>query len=312
MLGGGRVLVLPLQVYNATSEINWPVAAVGGMALLIISMIAVAGIQPAPQIQRGAVMAAVASHRMPPGATSRSAPSRSRRRFSSSRRSPSWCSTRSTRSPTTVFPPQGFSTRWYVNLFAQDVFYAAAWRSIVLATLSTAIALVIGTMAAYALVRYRLPAADLIKAFLLSPIVLPKIVLGVALFMFFVRVRTLDNYSSLLVTHVLVILPFVIAMVSAALANFDWTCRRPRWISAPARSRRSSASSCRRFRSAWRSPACSPSSRRSIRSRPRSSWCAPGSNTLPVEMFLYLQKWQDPTIAALSSLLILFAIVLVG
>jgi putative spermidine/putrescine transport system permease protein len=43
MLGGGRVLVLPLQVYNATSEINWPVAAVGGMALLIISMIAVAG-----------------------------------------------------------------------------------------------------------------------------------------------------------------------------------------------------------------------------------------------------------------------------
>ena len=43
MLGGGRVLVLPLQVYNATSEINWPVAAVGGMALLVISMIAVAG-----------------------------------------------------------------------------------------------------------------------------------------------------------------------------------------------------------------------------------------------------------------------------
>jgi putative spermidine/putrescine transport system permease protein len=43
MLGGGRVFVLPLQIYNATSEINWPVAAVGGMALLIISMIAVAG-----------------------------------------------------------------------------------------------------------------------------------------------------------------------------------------------------------------------------------------------------------------------------
>ena len=89
------------------------------------------------------------------------------------------------------------------------MFYAAAWRSILLATLSTAIALTIGTMAAYALTRYKLPAADLTKAFLLSPIVLPKIVLGVALFMFFVRVRLIDNYSSLLVTHVLVILPFV-------------------------------------------------------------------------------------------------------
>jgi putative spermidine/putrescine transport system permease protein len=43
MLGGGRVLVLPLQIYNATSEINWPVAAVGGIALLLIAMIAVAG-----------------------------------------------------------------------------------------------------------------------------------------------------------------------------------------------------------------------------------------------------------------------------
>jgi putative spermidine/putrescine transport system permease protein len=43
MLGGGRVLVLPLQIYNATTEINWPVAAVGGMALLLISMVAVAG-----------------------------------------------------------------------------------------------------------------------------------------------------------------------------------------------------------------------------------------------------------------------------
>jgi len=37
-----------------------------------------------------------------------------------------------------------------------------------------------------------------------------------------------------------------------------------------------------------------------------------GGNTLPIEMFLYLQKWQDPTIAALSSLLILFAIIIVG
>jgi putative spermidine/putrescine transport system permease protein len=42
MLGGGRVLVLPLQVYNATSEINWPVAAVGGLVLLVIAVLVVA------------------------------------------------------------------------------------------------------------------------------------------------------------------------------------------------------------------------------------------------------------------------------
>jgi len=211
----------------------------------------------------------------------------------------------------TVFPPQGFSTRWYANLFAQDAFYAAAWRSIVLATLSTAIALMIGTMAAYALTRYRLPAPDLTKAFLLSPIVLPKIVLGVALFMFFVRVRLIDNYSSLLVTHVLVILPFVIAMVSASLANFDWTLQEAAMdlgggpirtffrVILPQISLSLAIAGLFAFITSFDQVETTIFMVRT------------GSNTLPVEMFLYLQKWQDPTIAALSSLLILFAVLLV-
>lgn len=210
-----------------------------------------------------------------------------------------------------VFPPEGLSLRWYQNLFAQDVFYAAAWRSIVLASLSTAIALVIGVMAAYALVRYRLPAANLTKAFLLSPIVLPKIVLGVALFMFFVRVRMLDNYSSLLVTHVLVILPFVIAMVSASLANFDWTLQEAAMdlgarplraflkVVLPQISLSVAIAGVFAFVTSFDQVETTIFMVRT------------GSNTLPVEMFLYLQKWQDPTIAALSSLLILFAIALV-
>ncbi|MBN9064240.1 MAG: ABC transporter permease [Rhizobiales bacterium] len=210
-----------------------------------------------------------------------------------------------------VFPPEELSTRWYVNLFSQDVFYAAAGRSIVLAALSTGIALVIGIMAAYALVRYKLPAPDLIKASLLSPIVLPKIVLGVALFMFFVRIRMLDNYSSLLVTHVLVILPFVIAMVSASLANFDWTLQEAAMdlgagpirtfirVILPQISLSVGISAVFAFITSFDQVETTIFMVRT------------GSNTLPVEMFLYLQKWQDPTIAALSTLLILFAIALV-
>jgi len=205
-----------------------------------------------------------------------------------------------------VFPPEELSTRWYVNLFSQDVFYAAAGRSIVLAALSTGIALVIGIMAAYALVRYKLPAPDLIKASLLSPIVLPKIVLGVALFMFFVRIRMLDNYSSLLVTHVL-----VIAMVSASLANFDWTLQEAAMdlgagpirtfirVILPQISLSVGISAVFAFITSFDQVETTIFMVRT------------GSNTLPVEMFLYLQKWQDPTIAALSTLLILFAIALV-
>ena len=92
MLGGGRVLVLPLQVYNATSDINWPVAAVGGMVLLIIVDDRRRGVQSPPEVQRGAVMARDRAASRPPWRYARAlAPSRSRRRCSSSRRSPSWC-----------------------------------------------------------------------------------------------------------------------------------------------------------------------------------------------------------------------------
>jgi len=211
-----------------------------------------------------------------------------------------------------VFPPSGFSTKWYVNLFAQDVFYSAAVRSILLATLSTAVALVIGTMSAYALVRYRLPASDFVKAFLLSPIVLPKIVLGVALFMFFVRIRMLDNYSSLLITHILVILPFVIALVSAALANFDWTLQEAAMdlgagpirtfirVVLPQISVSVGIAGIFAFVTSF------------DQVETTIFMVKTGSNTLPVEMFNYLQKWQDPTIAALSTLLIVFAAALVA
>jgi putative spermidine/putrescine transport system permease protein len=210
-----------------------------------------------------------------------------------------------------VFPPEALSTRWYKKLFSQDVFYAAAARSIVLALLATGIALVIGIMAAYALVRYRLPGAGALKAFLLSPIVLPKIVLGVALFMFFVRVGLLDNYSSLLLTHVLVVLPFVIAMVTAALTNFDWTQQEAAMdlgagplvsfvrIVLPQISLSVTIAAVFAFITSFDQVETTIFMVRT------------GSNTLPVEMFLYLQKWQDPTIAALSTLLILFAIVIV-
>ena len=75
-------------------------------------------------------------------------------------------------------------------------------------------------------------APALFSAFVLAPIVLPKIVLGVALFMFFVRLGVADHYSSLLITHTLVTFPFVVAVLSAALRQFRLVARggraRPR------------------------------------------------------------------------------------
>lgn len=210
-----------------------------------------------------------------------------------------------------VFPPEGLSLRWYANLFAQPDFGAAALRSVVLATAATALAMVLGTMASYALVRYRPIGGEAVKAFLMSPIVLPKIVLGVALFMFFVRLGLLNTYASLVLTHTLVVLPYVVSMVTAALLTFDWSLQEAA-LDLGARPLRS-------FRRV-----VLPQISTSLIIAGLFAWITsfdqvestiflvrPGSNTLPIEMFLYLQKWQDPTIAALSSLLILLAVLIV-
>ena len=210
-----------------------------------------------------------------------------------------------------VFPPEGFSGRWYANLFAQSAFGSAALRSVVLATLSSGLALVLGTMAAYALVRYRPRGHEALKAFLMSPIVLPKIVLGVALFMFFVRLGMADTYGALLLTHTLVVLPYVVSMLTAALLTFDWSLQEAALDlgAGPIRSMvrvvlpQISTSLILAGLFAWITSFDQVESTIFL--------VRPGSNTLPIEMFLYLQKWQDPTIAALSSLLILLAVLLV-
>lgn len=203
-----------------------------------------------------------------------------------------------------VFPPEGYSLRWYRNLLAQEAFLGAAVRSVILALVATGVSLVVGTMASYALVRYRLPGSDLIKAFLLSPIVIPKIVLGVALFMFFVRVGTFGSYHSLVLTHALVTLPFVIAIVSASLVGFDWSQQEAAMdlgagplttffrVILPQISVSMAVAAVFSFIISF------------DQVETTIFLVRPGNNTLPIEMFLYLQKWQDPTIAALSAVLI--------
>jgi len=211
-----------------------------------------------------------------------------------------------------VFPPEGYSLRWYQNLAQQQSFYLAALRSMLLALTATAVAMVVGTMAAYAIVRYRPRWANAMRAFFLSPIVLPNIVLGVAMFMFFIRTGMYGTYFSLVVTHVVVVLPFVIVVLTAALANYDWTLQEAAMdlgarpvrtflkVTMPQISISMTISAVFAFMTSFDQVETTLFLVRA------------GNNTLPIEMFLYLQKWQDPTIAALSTVLIAFAFAIVA
>jgi putative spermidine/putrescine transport system permease protein len=210
-----------------------------------------------------------------------------------------------------IFPPTAVSLRWYFHLFTQAQFGFAFKNSLVVAAATTIVSLVLGTLASLALVRYRFLGRDLLRSFFLSPVVIPKIVLGVSLFILLVRLRIYGNLTSLVLAHSVVCMPYVIAVVSASLISLDRTLEeaamdlgaRPltifRKIVMPQISTALIVAGLFAFIISFDQVETSLFLVR------------PENNTLPIEMFLYMEKWQDPTIAALSTLLILGTFLLV-
>ena len=120
-----------------------------------------------------------------------------------------------------VFPPTGFTLRWYENFLDSDEFMSALYLSLRLTVSATLIATIIGTAAAVALVRYRFPGQQALKAFFVSPIIVPGLVLGIAMLIFFGPTLLHGTFAALLIAHVVVILPYVIRVVSANLVGLD-------------------------------------------------------------------------------------------
>jgi len=122
-----------------------------------------------------------------------------------------------------TFPPKGFSIRWIVAFFQSEEFLSAFLFSFGLALIVMAVSTILGTMAAIFITRFNFPGINFLRAIFLSPLILPGIVLGLALYVFYISsgwglART---YLGMVIAHVLVTMPYVIGTVSAALFNFD-------------------------------------------------------------------------------------------
>jgi putative spermidine/putrescine transport system permease protein len=117
-----------------------------------------------------------------------------------------------------VFPPQGFSLRWWAEAFD------ARWMepmlfSLQLATLAALLCAAIGTPLAFALVRRDFRGKGLIEALVLGPLILPTLVTGIALLQFLhaVGLGGLVGFPGLLIGHVAICLPFITRTVAVAL-----------------------------------------------------------------------------------------------
>ena len=127
---------------------------------------------------------------------------------------------------TTVW--QGFTLDWYAKVFADQELIEALLNSLAIAFMSTCISLILGTMAAIALWRFRFPGRALVDGAFALPIVVPEICLGVAMLLFFARVLPWPaglpwplSLGAIVIAHVSFSFPFVAVVVRARLGSFD-------------------------------------------------------------------------------------------
>ncbi|RRJ64981.1 ABC transporter permease [Paenibacillus oralis] len=209
-----------------------------------------------------------------------------------------------------VFPPQGLSLRWYENLASQPQFLRAFRNSVIASGCATLLALTAGTLAALAIQRYRFPGRNLLRAIFMSPMVVPKIALGVAYLILFSRLKIAGGLFALILGEAVTILPFVLSIIGSTLANL-----KKEYEEAAADL---GAGPVRTFFTVTL-----PQMRMGLLLSGALSFIftfdqvetallilRPQNNTLPIELFLYMEKWQDPTIAVVSTLMLLLALVL--
>ena len=118
-------------------------------------------------------------------------------------------------------PTDRLSLRWFAAILDNPRFISAFWLSLGLGLASSVIATALAIPAALAIARNRFPGRDALSAFLLSPLMIPHIVLGVAFLRFFSTIGINGTFGGLVIGHVIVILPFALRLVLAAATGMD-------------------------------------------------------------------------------------------
>ena len=120
-----------------------------------------------------------------------------------------------------TFPPPGLSLRWYEQFFADSNWMRAFWTSSLIAALSAFIAVALGASAALGIVRSNIRGKSAIMLLLVSPIIVPPVVLGLSLYTLFLRYDLVGSVFGLAAAHAIGGLPIVVVIVSAALQGVD-------------------------------------------------------------------------------------------
>lgn len=210
------------------------------------------------------------------------------------------------------FPPKSFSLEWYANIATIHRIGEATLISLGIAVLAALVATLFAIGAALALVRFPLPAKPLITAFLLSPITVPIVAIGIALIQFFILLDIAFTWYSLAIGHVVLVVAYPIRTVAASLTLSN--------ISLEEAAASLGANRLTAFRTITL-PQLWPGLISgfifafliSFDNYPISIFLVRGDlTTMPIEVFNYISQNLDPTPAAFSTLYIVVISVIIA
>ncbi len=126
-------------------------------------------------------------------------------------------------SPTSMmeFPPRGFSTQWYEKYFTQPGWLKATWISFYVAVFTMIISVILGSLAAYGLVRGTFIGKRTINALILFPIIIPTLLTAVAIFKLYSDLRLTGTTLGFVIGHCVLAVPFVITIMTATFRGID-------------------------------------------------------------------------------------------
>ncbi|WP_291297666.1 ABC transporter permease [Elioraea sp.] len=209
------------------------------------------------------------------------------------------------------FPPDGYTFAWYANALSRPEFARGFVTSLQVATVATLVGVSLGAAASYAMVRYRFPGRGALNTLLLGPLVVPGIVAGTALYVYYVALENafdLDiraTLGGLVLGHVLLTIPWTVRLVSASLIGLDRAMEEAaanlgapplvvfRRVTLPMMRPGLVAASLFSFIQSFENLELSL------------LLVGPGRITLPVAMLNYLEFRIDPTIAAVATMQII-------
>ncbi|CAM2164834.1 putative spermidine/putrescine transport system permease protein [Paraburkholderia sacchari] len=125
-----------------------------------------------------------------------------------------------------VYPIPGWSLRWYQNLVMSDEWRMAAKNSFIVGPAATLVATVLGTLAAIGITKADFRGKAVLMAVLISPMIVPVVVVGVGMYLFFAPLGLANTYLGLILAHASLGVPFVVTTVAATLQGFNYNLVR--------------------------------------------------------------------------------------